>query len=397
MSPASHPSPSRPGPRSVHAKTRTRGNARSHGLTATVLTLPDEDRAEYDARLERLCAALDPRDEAQRLLVDRIALCSWRLDRAARQEAATLTARVRRARQELARARVTRVLELGRRLVEDPVARCNADHNDRDDPKIVAWRLDEPLLLVMELTETLQGCDWLLDRWREISDVLDTEGFLHYDNKFKLIRLLGKRPETLLDDRTVGDLVLACRALHPENWTIEREAVMTCFGTENRPMYEKRTALLEERMPTDLATALNTLRAAIDDERARLDTLRAEREELWEVEQAEAEAVATFDASHEGVLRRRYEGEHAREVHRCLATLKKLQADESAPAARRPAATLPPEREPEPKPEPSAGRESVSRNESRRGDLGHAMPPRAHFDPTPARPDPDRPEPEIIH
>ena len=373
MSPASHPSPSRPGPRSVHAKTRTRGNARSHGLTATVLTLPDEDRAEYDARLERLCAALDPRDEAQRLLVDRIALCSWRLDRAARQEAATLTARVRRARQELARARVTRVLELGRRLVEDPVARCNADHNDRDDPKIVAWRLDEPLLLVMELTETLQGCDWLLDRWREISDVLDTEGFLHYDNKFKLIRLLGKRPETLLDDRTVGDLVLACRALHPENWTIEREAVMTCFGTENRPMYEKRTALLEERMPADLGTALNTLRAAIDGERARLESLRAELEPVWEDEQAEAEDRATFDPSHEAVLRRRYESEYARELHRCLKTLTMLQAEEPEPPPRRSATPTPSE------PVPSEGREAVSRNEPAARDPGHAVPPAPHL------------------
>ena len=101
----------------------------------------------------------------------------------------------------------------------------------------------------MELTETLQGCDWLLDRWREFADVLDDEGFLHYDNKFKLIRLLGKRPETLLEDRRVGDLVLACRALHPENWEFENEAGHLLRRREPADVRRLAHRLFEARMP----------------------------------------------------------------------------------------------------------------------------------------------------
>src|SRR5690348_7105531 len=75
------------GPRTAAGKALVSQNALSHGLTAEQIVLFDEraeDLARFRAELRR---ALDPADEMEEQLAERITLCAWRLRRAARLEA----------------------------------------------------------------------------------------------------------------------------------------------------------------------------------------------------------------------------------------------------------------------------------------------------------------------
>jgi hypothetical protein len=75
------------GPRTAAGKAVANQNALSHGLTAEQIVLFDE-RAEDLARFrQELRQALDPADEMEEQLAERITLCAWRLRRAARLEA----------------------------------------------------------------------------------------------------------------------------------------------------------------------------------------------------------------------------------------------------------------------------------------------------------------------
>jgi hypothetical protein len=78
------------GPRTAAGKATSSANATSHGLTAERVVIFDELPAEFEAFRDRMLAALAPADVVEELFAARIILCSWRLRRAARIEAALL-------------------------------------------------------------------------------------------------------------------------------------------------------------------------------------------------------------------------------------------------------------------------------------------------------------------
>jgi len=78
------------GPRTPEGKAVSSMNALKHGLTArrvVVLNDPDEDPAEFDNLLDELIGEHQPDGVTERFLVERIAVCYWRLRRALRYEA----------------------------------------------------------------------------------------------------------------------------------------------------------------------------------------------------------------------------------------------------------------------------------------------------------------------
>jgi hypothetical protein len=76
------------GPKTPEGKETSRQNALRHGLAAeTVALLPDEDEAEFRLMAEALHQSLDPQDAYEEVLVRRVVLLSWRLDRIPRIEA----------------------------------------------------------------------------------------------------------------------------------------------------------------------------------------------------------------------------------------------------------------------------------------------------------------------
>ena len=83
------------GPRTEAGKATSAANAVSHGLTAERVVIFDEKAAEFEAFRDEMLAALAPADTVEELFAARIVLCSWRLRRAARIEAALLDDRHR--------------------------------------------------------------------------------------------------------------------------------------------------------------------------------------------------------------------------------------------------------------------------------------------------------------
>jgi len=69
------------GPRSERGKLRSALNAVRHGLSGTHLLLPGEDAATYEARLDALFVALDPKDDAQAQVAALVGDDLWKLER----------------------------------------------------------------------------------------------------------------------------------------------------------------------------------------------------------------------------------------------------------------------------------------------------------------------------
>ena len=75
------------GPQSERGKETVARNALRHGLRAEKLLTFDETKADFHAFLDEQREAFEPADAVEEQLVERIALCAWRLRRIYRVEA----------------------------------------------------------------------------------------------------------------------------------------------------------------------------------------------------------------------------------------------------------------------------------------------------------------------
>src|SRR5271165_5237681 len=163
------------GPKTVDGKDHSRFNALKHGMRARTAFLPGEDPAAFQARRDAWTAQLQPRDDLERLLVERLVQVSWQLDRVDRAQAARLDDRARAAASDRATAEADEVLALGRRLFWDPrgpVALYPQSPSTFSRPTRVSWSKeiddpDDPARLVNRLEDRLLGCAWMLDRWAD--------------------------------------------------------------------------------------------------------------------------------------------------------------------------------------------------------------------------------------
>ena len=105
------------GPKTPAGKAIAAQNALRHGLTARTPTLPDEDPQAWADWQDALHTTLAPVGPMETLLVNRIASCAWRLDRAGSVEASLFRHDVFQA--EAARAR---------QQAADLVIRADRDH-----------------------------------------------------------------------------------------------------------------------------------------------------------------------------------------------------------------------------------------------------------------------------
>ena len=75
------------GPKSVFGKAKASQNALRHGLRARKVISFDEKEPDFLAFHAELCESLEPADAVEEYLVERIAMCAWRLRRMYRVEA----------------------------------------------------------------------------------------------------------------------------------------------------------------------------------------------------------------------------------------------------------------------------------------------------------------------
>jgi hypothetical protein len=78
------------GPRTRRGKNRSRRNALKHGLLADQILIndgdPNESPQQFNELLSHMLDHFEPADPMERLLVERLAVCYWRLRRAMRYE-----------------------------------------------------------------------------------------------------------------------------------------------------------------------------------------------------------------------------------------------------------------------------------------------------------------------
>ena len=144
---------------------KVRFNALTHRLRADQLILPGEDPAAFDALRDGLFAEWDPETLTRALLVERLAVNTWRLQRATCSD--------------VAYRRVT---------AEGTAYAFEADKRRRVD---VALRLihDEPTAALGDLESGALGLDRLIQTWSEMGQALE-RGPSGWDRPFLHDRLM---------------------------------------------------------------------------------------------------------------------------------------------------------------------------------------------------------------
>jgi len=279
------------GPKTAEGKARSRANSYKHGLTGAGVVLSTEDAEAIDARHAALLDGLTHDDEAARVLAHRIALLSVRMDRSARQEAASISARVAGAEAALVDERLAEAEHLVRTLHEEPVT------NSR------------------RLKASPEGVDMMIAEWEKLKADLNHEGETRwsYAHQSHADYLNGRR-SNLIDPSDYHGWTMAMNGhyemIRPEH-----------FAGIGDDIGRRRYALerLAELIEVDLA-ALREHRRTMD-----LRGLEARRKH--------AADIALFDPSKEAILARKYEAAAERGFFRALKELKEMRREaEKGPA-----------------------------------------------------------------
>jgi hypothetical protein len=312
------------GPRTPEGKARSSLNALKHGLTAKNVVLPGEDAEAFEERRQEWHEHFRPQGPAQAVTVERAVQATWKLDRCSRAEAARIERNVRHAAERAEHEARDQAEALGARLLDDPIDRaCTFDTRDDRTREGLdrRWR-ENPSVLVRALKASAEGVEWLLARWAELERSLVTFGHWHPADKFKAVRLLGRRPEDVFDDPNVTMIFADCNAAHPQSWDIYSELYQATSGVPNRPFDENRVNVVRAMIAPDRRVAHARLRAVITLETASLRSLKADvLDDRAALDRASAEEASLFDGSQDGVLLRRYETECSRELRRSVESL----------------------------------------------------------------------------
>ena len=240
------------GPKTDAGKAKSARNALKHGLTSEAAVLPNEDPADFEAHVNHWLDSDPDADATQLALLKRIAIAEWKLNRCTRNETAVLSKRVRHAAEEYEQREYQRAEEIGKRLLRDPLDRCAIPQvKDPHVRKTIDnWLDDDPFVMARQMQGTAQGVDWLLDHWIELRDTLEIEGYWHYNEKYMALRMLGKRPQDVMEDRSIRNVFLACHAAHPDKWKLFDEFQQARLGVDGKPIYFFRIEEFKKDVPT---------------------------------------------------------------------------------------------------------------------------------------------------
>ena len=309
------------GPRTDAGKDASRVNALKHGLRARAFdVLPNEDPAEFRARLDAWADDLQPADHAEAHLVHHIATLDWRKERLDRYEHAALSKRVRDAVTGVEEAQHSKLVEAYEQLLPDAFAYAK-EFRDKGPDGLNLGQLRQ------DVEASAEGCRWLLEVWAPMLRAAKDGSYWTEPQEFHAIRLLSKGPEPWITDPAILDFVVADRMLllptvelTPENWT-------DGLGVASR----KHAVILAcERKPSNRAEAAAVLVRVAENEVARLEGVLAVREREGDLHTGDAEEaglLAMFDPSTEGERLRRYQLSLDRELRRALEALAKLRKE----------------------------------------------------------------------
>jgi hypothetical protein len=168
------------GPKTPEGKDRSRKNALKHGLCSAVVVA--EDIALIEERTRDWFYPLKPQNELHWWLVDKIAICSLRIDRAERMERLLRDRRSLHAEVAWDDGRMLEVERLGGKLGGS-----------------------RPAEVSEELRGSTVGCDWLISRWSLLANAADRAAWTP-DQITLAFNLLGT-PFEFREGRQPGDVL----------------------------------------------------------------------------------------------------------------------------------------------------------------------------------------------
>ena len=230
-------------------------------MTAESTILPNDDAAEFAARLKRLNDDLRPRNEVETMLIESIARDRWLSLRADRALAAEVATQLRH--QPIEQARIDReaAIELGQLLLSsvpfpDGCDRLVDSESGREARLDGPGEVNHPARLVLRLEDTVAGCDWLLGQWAQLDARLDSPDLWLMEQGLEMIRLMGKQATDVIRDFEAGYVLLATECLADDTKRKadlkDAEAERIIAESEGREPISERDALMYERLNRDV-------------------------------------------------------------------------------------------------------------------------------------------------
>jgi hypothetical protein len=292
------------GPKTDEGKDKSCRNALQHGLTGAGKVMRRGDDRRLRKTLKAWREHLQPIDVLEDCLVAQAAVATVRLRRCRKKDLADLARRKHRA---------TRRWEVRQQKARDASVELLGT---------------EPGKAVEQLEANSFGCDWMIERWRELAGALEEPGFWDDRQAALAVRMLGKDPDTApMNDSSLTRLRLAILAVTPDLDPDDADAFFEESTAELDPQARKEG--LSKRLP-DPETGRIMLFEIAQDEIARLEPLS---QQLWEdqnePERQEAEDVSLVDTTLAGARALRYENAHEMSLHRSVNLLIRLRKIES--------------------------------------------------------------------
>ncbi len=305
------------GPRTQAGKDKSRFNALDHGCRANILVLPTEEFGDYENQCEAWKLSFKPRNPAEEFLIEGIVSLGCLTRRIDQAETARLNKRMYYGVFEEQAKVDGEVIELGQKLFRDACGPRSLHLQDQvraPEPDGELHRVsdydnaeDQPTHLVRCLKTTGAGCEWLLDRWAQLRELLDQGMPWLAPDKLKAIRLLGRHPIDAYDYPDVARIYLASHVLLNEEGQPFQE-ILNELTPEERPRYEHYLQMrgYDRLAPKDAAAARLMLLEIVDRATLELEDKAGVFRELEEINLRFAGHRLSWDDTPEGERLRRY-------------------------------------------------------------------------------------------
>jgi hypothetical protein len=323
------------GPRTAEGKNRSRMNALKHGLTARTVLLPDEKPAEFRWRMNGWFKSLEPQDHAEVFLAERVAICSWHLDRVSRARSAQtyLMAHtgkfVEQNRVELEVTGCSQILF--RAPYGRPVACPAAEMPDGEGAKTWQGKFeagDHPALVIKRMEGNGLGCLWLRERWEELGVIVERGASWRVPERFRAFRLLGIHAIDAYMTAELASLLQACGVLDPTAGSLVSEIWNELVSADDLAGLEEAYQQQIRYTPSmDEDSAREHLLTIVTRQTARLEEKARQHEQAAEIKAELAPHLQATDLSPEGRLMLRYEFSWEKLLRQNLEQLKDLRSE----------------------------------------------------------------------
>jgi hypothetical protein len=283
------------GPRSAEGKAISCLNNYKHGRRTRTLVLPWESREEYEERLATWSAEVGVETDVERRFVTSAVNASWRLDRfddwesaeieraSAAQDESFDERRAAEARRYAGQLLAAAMPPVPKRLPQAVLQKAEADRlkdrRPREEPDLMA--------ALTGLRSSSHGITWLIQRWEEIAERVQTWGWLEPSHRYLGLALQGLKRSDLRHPHVNDWTVAYLGALYDGNPTepdvvrrlVEPDGVETFHPSELKRFHEWLANEIPNRQ-TAREFFLERARTEIAELRERLELieLREERD-----------------------------------------------------------------------------------------------------------------------